>query len=100
MKFRIDGTGFYRLISIVGFDDATREQLKFIKTLHYIYDPFIGHIAALVQSLAEMRVTVYANSFSSAQSRGCSLSSYIPELQKILVKTWKLREINSYLVIQ
>lgn len=33
----------------------------------------LGHTAALVQSLAEMRVTVYAASFSSTQSRGCSL---------------------------
>lgn len=67
----IDGTGFYWLISIVRLVvDATREQLKFISTLYTIP---LGHTAALVQSLAEMRVTVYAASFSSTQSRGCSL---------------------------
>lgn len=66
----INGTGFYRLISIVELVvDATREQLKFISTLYMIP---LGRTAALVQSLAEMRVTVYAASFSSTQSRGCS----------------------------
>lgn len=41
MKFQIDGTGSY-LISIVGFDGAIREQLKFIKTLHIwpLYRPY------------------------------------------------------------
>lgn len=59
----IDGTGFHRLVSIVRLVvDATREQLKLISTLYMIP---LGHTAALVQSLAEMRVTVYAASFSS-----------------------------------
>lgn len=45
----------------------------------------LGHTAALVQSLAEMRVTVYAASFFSTQSRGCSFK-YSQNFTKYLEK--------------